>query len=218
LKPALHERPDTMATYTLFLAKGTSALAPHILLEEIGADYTTKVLSIPDKDHLSAEYLRINPRGRVPALQTSHGVLVENPAILAYLAQVHPHKNLAPAEPFAFAQAQSVNLYLAATMHVAFAHKGRGARWADDPAAIAAMQAKVPDTIAECADFIEKNLLKGPWVLGETYSMCDPYVFLAHRWMAANDISLAIYPKLEAHTHAMKQRPAVKAAMAQHGL
>lgn len=204
--------------YTLYLANGTSALAAHIVLEDIGAPYDTRTLSIPDNEHLSADYLSINPRGRVPALDTPQGVIVENPAILAYLAQNHPEKDLAPSDPFAFAQAQSVNLYLAATMHVAFAHKGRGARWADDPDAIKSMQEKVPQTITEGAQFVESHLIKGPWVLGDAYSICDAYVLLVHRWMGANDLSLDDFPKLKAHREAMLQRPAVQAAMAQQGL
>lgn len=204
--------------YDLYLAKGTSGLAVHILLEETGAPYQTTFLSIPDKEHLADTYLCLNPLGRLPTLITPDGPLTENPAILVYLAQMHPEKALLPKTPFAFAQAQSVNLFVAATMHVAFAHKGRAARWADDPGAITAMQAKVPENIAEAAQLIEDHLLKTPWVLGEAYSICDPYVFLAHRWMAANDVPLTNYPKLLAHTNAMRARPAVQRVLLQHGL
>ncbi|MFK7870561.1 MAG: glutathione S-transferase family protein [Roseobacter sp.] len=204
--------------YKLYLAKGTSGLAAHILLEEIGAPYQTRFLSIPDKEHLTDAYLSLNPRGRLPTLITPDGPITENPAILVYLAQMHPEKALLPETPYALAQAQSVNLFIAATMHVAFAHKGRAARWADDPGAIAAMQAKVPENIFEAAQLIEDHLLQTPWVLGERYSICDPYVFLAHRWMAANDVPLANTPRLLAHTDAMRARPAVQRALAQHGL
>ncbi len=204
--------------YTLYMAKGTSALAAHILLEEIGATYETQVLSIPDQDHQAPEYLAINPRGRVPALQTPHGVLTENPAILAYLAQVHPETGLAPADPFTFARAQSFCMYLAATMHPAFAHKLRGARFADDPDAIDAMKKKVPENMAECAQLIEDHLLRGPWAMGEEFSYCDPYLFLVHRWLGANGIDTVGYPKIHAHMLAMKERPSVKKVMAEHGL
>ena len=204
--------------YTLYMAKGSSALAAHILLEEIGAPYQTQVLSVPDGEHLSDTYLSVNPRGRVPAIATPHGVLTENPAILAYLAQAHPEKELAPKDPFGFATAQSANLYLASTMHPAFAHKLRGARYADSPDAITAMKDKVPANMAECARLIEDHLLQGPWVLGAKYSMCDPYFFLVHRWMAANDISTGEFPKIHAHAETMRARPATRAALEQHGL
>ncbi|MEM6590015.1 MAG: glutathione S-transferase family protein [Pseudomonadota bacterium] len=204
--------------YQLYLAKGTSGLATHILLEEIGANYETHFLSIPEGEHLAPDMLQLNPRGRLPTLVTPQGPLAENPAILAYLSHAHPEHNLMPIEPFAFAKAQSVNLYLAATLHVAFAHKARARRWADEANAVAAMQAKVPKNIAEGADFIETHLLAGPWVLGADFSACDAYVFLAHRWMAATGVNLAHYPKLAAHTEAMRARPAVARALEQHGL
>jgi glutathione S-transferase len=204
--------------YILYLAKGTSGLAAHIVLEELGLPYETRFLSIAAGEHLEPAYLALNPRGRLPTLVTPQGPLTENPAILAYLAQAHPEAALMPTDPFGFAQAQSVNLYLAATMHVAFAHKARATRWADAPDAVKAMQAKVPANIAECAAFIEAHLLEGPWVLGEAFTVCDAYVFLAHRWMAANDVSLTDYPKLASHTARMQERTAVQRAMAQHDL
>jgi glutathione S-transferase len=145
-------------------------------------------LIIPDKEHLAPDYFGINPRGRVPTLITPQGPLAENPAILAYLAQTHPEKRRAPTDPFPFAKTRSVNLYLASTLHVVFSDKAHAARWADDPDANRAMQAKVPANIAEAAQFADEHLLQGPWVLGEAYSFCDPYVFLVHRRMAASGI------------------------------
>lgn len=204
--------------YTLHLARGTSGLAAHIVLEEIGAPYQTRFLSIPDKEHLSPDYLAINPRGRLPTLVTKKGALAENPAILAYLAQSHPDAGLMPTDPFAFAQAQSTNLYIASTMHVAFAHKARGARWADDAGAITAMQQKVPENVRECAQFIEDHLLHGPWALASGYSVCDAYLFLAHRWMAANDVPLHDFRKLAAHTEALRARGAVQRVLKAHWL
>jgi glutathione S-transferase len=53
----------------------------------------------------------------------------------------------------------------------------RGQRWADDPAAIAAMQRKVPQSVGACFELIERDMLKGPWVMGEAYTICDPYLF-----------------------------------------
>src|SRR5205085_1716281 len=106
----------------------------------------------------SPEYLKINPKGRVPVLVTERGILSENPAILAYVAQTHPAAKLAPLDdPWAFAQLQSVNSYLCATVHVAHAHKFRGSRWADDPGALEAMKKKVPQSVGECFALIENE-------------------------------------------------------------
>src|ERR687886_1496416 len=96
----------------LFYAVGTCALASHITLEEAGAEYETVRLDFAAGDQRKPEYLKVNPKGRVPALITDRGVLTETPAILAYIAQVFPKAKLAPLDdPFDFAQVQSFNSY-----------------------------------------------------------------------------------------------------------
>src|SRR5262249_8401130 len=99
--------------YKLYYAPGTCALASHIALEEAGADYTAVRLDFKANQQQSPDFLKLNPKGRVPALVTDRGILTENPAILAYIAQTFPAANLAPLDdPFAFAQVQSINSYL----------------------------------------------------------------------------------------------------------
>jgi glutathione S-transferase len=132
----------------LYYAPHTCALASHVALEEAGADYSTVRISFVAKEQQSPDYLAVNPKGRVPALVTDRGVLTETPAMLAYVAQSFPQARLAPlADPFAFAQVQAFNSYLCSTVHVAHAHRMRGYRWVDDPAAIAEMQRKVPQSV-----------------------------------------------------------------------
>src|SRR5215471_12145471 len=157
--------------FKLYYAPGTCALASHIALEEVGADYKAERLNFKANQQNSPDYLAINPKGRVPALATDQGVLTETPAILAFIAQSFPNAGLAPFDdPFAFAQVQPFNSYLCSTVHVAHAHRMRGNRWADDPAAIAEMKRKVPQSVGAAYDLIEQDMLKGPWVMGETYS------------------------------------------------
>ena len=87
----------------------------------------------------------------MPASVTDRGALTETPAMLAYVAQSFPQARLAPlTDPFAFAQVQAFNSYLCSTVHVAHAHRMRGQRRADDPAAIAEMQRKVPQSVGAC--------------------------------------------------------------------
>ncbi|HEY6879256.1 MAG TPA: glutathione S-transferase N-terminal domain-containing protein, partial [Polyangiales bacterium] len=127
---------------TLLYAPNTASLAVHIALEESGADYQLKKVDFARKEQTSAEYLAINPKGRVPALVTERGVLTETPAILLFIAQSFPQAGLAPLDDlWQLAQLQAFNAYLCATVHVAHAHRVRGTRWADEPAAIEAMAA-----------------------------------------------------------------------------
>src|SRR5689334_22562631 len=117
----------------LYYAANSCALASHIALEQSGAAYEARRVDFSKNEQRSADYLRINPKGRVPALITERGILTETPAILAFIAQSFPRAKLAPLDDlYAFAQVQSFNSYLCSTVHVAHAHRVRGYRWADD--------------------------------------------------------------------------------------
>ena len=200
----------------LFYASDTCSLASHIALEDAGADYSTARISFANDEQRKPEYLAINPKGRAPALVTDKGVLTETPAILAFIAQSFPQARLAPLDdPFGFAEVQAFNSYLCSTLHVAHAHRMRGNRWADDPAAIAAMQRKVPESVASCYQLIEEKMLRGPWVMGETYTICDPYLFTLAQWMELDGVDPARLPKVSDHRRRMSERPAVRKAIAQ---
>ncbi|NMU93742.1 glutathione S-transferase, partial [Achromobacter ruhlandii] len=148
-----------MSRWTFYTAPGTCALATHIALQEAGAEFDVVKLDFGAGQQQSPEFLRVNPKGRVPALATEHGVLTETPALLAYVAQRFPAAGLAPLDdPFAFARLQELNSYLASTAHVAHAHKRRGARWADDPAAHEALRAKGPATMTAVAPCPESQV------------------------------------------------------------
>jgi len=199
----------------LFWAPHTCALASHIALEEAGAHYTLARVDFRANEQRTPPYLAINPKGRVPALVTDRGTLTETPAILAFVAQSFPKALLAPLEdPFAFAKAQAFNSYLCSTVHVAHAHRIRGYRWADDPAAIKEMQKKVPQTVSECFALIERDMLAGPWVMGEAYTICDPYLFTLSQWLQADGVDIAGFPKVADHSRRMSARPAVLKAIA----
>lgn len=199
----------------LYYVPETCALASHIALEEAAADYTVERMSFRTGDQNRPAYLAVNPKGRVPALVTDRGVLTETPAILAYVAQSHPAAALAPlADPFAFAQVQAFNSYLCSTVHVAHAHRMRGTRWADDPAAIREMQRKAPEAVTECFALIERGMLAGPWVMGEHYTICDAYLFTLARWLEADRADLARLPRVLDHRRRVAERPAVQRAMA----
>lgn len=202
----------------LFYSKGSSALAPHILLTEVGADFEAVEVSIPEGKHLKPDFLRRNPKGRVPVLETPDGNLTENPAILEYIAASYPSANYLPSGTFAQAQARSLAAYLCATAHVAFAHKQRGRRWARAQASLKDMQDLVPSNLEECAKFLEADLAFAPWALGATYCFCDPYLLLLERWLTAAGVDLDAYPRLAAHREAMLARPATQAVLSEHGL
>jgi glutathione S-transferase len=199
----------------LYYSPGSCALASHIALQEAGAAYTAERIDFKSKQQSSAEYLAVNPKGRVPSLVTDRGILTETPAILAFIAQSFPQAKLAPLEdPFAFAQAQAFNLYLCSTVHVAHAHRGRGYRWASEEASFADMKRKIPETVGACFALIERDMFRGPWVMGETYTVCDPYLFTLAQWLEGDGVDLSTLPKVIDHRKRMSERPAVRKVLA----
>jgi glutathione S-transferase len=200
----------------LYYAADTCSLASHIALEDAGAEYSTVRISFAAEQQRQPEYLAINPKGRVPALVTDSGVLTETPAMLAFIAQRFPQAKLAPLDdPFWFAQVQAFNSYLCSTLHVAHSHRMRGNRWADDAAAIASMQRKVPDSVASCYQLIEEHMLGKPWVMGETYTICDPYLFTIAQWLEQDGVDPSRFPKVIDHRRRMSERPQVRKAIAE---
>jgi glutathione S-transferase len=199
---------------TLYYAPNSCALATHIALEEAGAQYETVRVDFARNAQRDPEYLRLNPKGRVPSLVTESGVLTETPALLLYIAQRYPDADLAPLnDPFALARMQAFNSYLCSTVHVAHAHRVRGSRWADDPAAIEAMKRKVPESVGACFDLIEHEMLEGPWVFGDRYSISDGYLFTVAQWLEADGVDPARLPRVADHRRRMSERPAVRRAL-----
>jgi glutathione S-transferase len=202
----------------LYYAPGTCALASHIALEEAGADFAAVRLDFSKNEQTKPDYLAINPKGRVPALVTDRGTLTENVAILAYVAQRYPDAKLAPiSDPFAFADIQAFNSYLSSTVHVAHAHGRRGYRWASDQSSFDDMKRKLPESMGACIDLIEREMLKGPWVMGETYTICDPYLFTIAEWIEGDGLDPKRFPKMHDHRTRMYDRPAVKRTLAAQG-
>ena len=199
----------------LYYGVGTCALASHIALEEAGAKYDAVRVNLAAGEQRKPEYLAVNPKGRVPALVTDQGILTETPAILVFISQTFPQAKLAPLDnPFSLAEVQSFNSYLCSTVHVAHAHRTRPQRWADDDAALAAMKSKVPQNVGDCFDLIERQMIKGPWVMGDTYTISDPYLFTVAGWLEGDSVDITRYPKVNEHRRRMSERPAVQRALA----
>jgi glutathione S-transferase len=200
---------------TLYYAPNTCALASHIALEHAGASYRTVRVDFASQQQRSADYLRVNPKGRVPSLVTERGTLTETPAILQFIAQRHPQAQLAPLDdPFELARMNAFNSYLCSTVHVAHAHRMRGYRWTDDPAALEALKKKVPQSVGECFELVENEFFVGPWVLGERYSVSDSYLFTLAQWLEADGVDPARFPKVADHRARMRADPVVARVIA----
>ena len=201
---------------TLYYAPNTCAFAAHVVLEDAKAIYNTVRIDFQKEQQRSDEYKKVNPKERVPALLTPHGILTETSAIMLYIAQEHPEMNLIPKDNYGLAIAQSFNAYLASTVHVAHAHKHRGLRWATEEQALNNMTNKVKENMTACGNFIEKHLRKGPWVLGKDYSICDPYLAVITRWFGDDNVDTSNLPRIMDHNRLIKERHSMKTVTAIH--
>jgi glutathione S-transferase len=201
--------------FTLYYAANTCSLAVHIALEDAGAGYELRRIDFTSTEQQSPDYLKVNPKARVPAMVTPHGILTETPAMLAFIAQSFPEAALAPLnDAFAFAQLQSFNSYLCSTLHVAHAHRMRGYRWAYEASSFIDMQRKVPESVSACYDLIETRMLRGPWVMGNNYTIADPYLFTLAQWLEDDGVNPERIPRVIEHRYRMADQPGVKRAIA----
>lgn len=205
------------ASLTLYYAPGTCALATQLALEYAAAPYEAVRLDFQAQQQRSPEYLKLNPKGRVPALLTPQGVLTETPALLQYVAQSFPQAKLAPLDDaFLLAKMNEFNTYLCSTVHVNHAHLKRGHRWVepDDQHALEAMKKKVPQTMADSFTLIEEQMFQGPWVLGERFSTSDLYLFTIARWLEGDSVDVRRFPRVADHMQRMEAQPQVKKVLA----
>ncbi|WP_282121293.1 glutathione S-transferase family protein [Ruegeria atlantica] len=195
----------------LYYAPRTISIAVAIALEEADLDYEAVRLDFAEGDQTKPAYKQINPKGRVPALAVDGGILTETGALLEYVATVAPDANLVPADPVMAARMREVMYYLASTMHVNHAHKLRGARWADKKASWKDMTGKVAQTMTTSCEYIVSNGLRGPFVLGDTVSLADAYLYVVCSWLEGDGVDVSAFPKILAFREAMEARASVQA-------
>ena len=199
---------------TLHYAPGTVAIAVAIALDEAGLDYRTRRLDFAAAEQRGPDHLALNPKDRVPVLETDRGAITETSAILDYIAALAPEAALVPEDAFVAAHMRSVMTYLASTMHVNHAHKMRGARWASLPASFEDMAANVTRTMTVSTAYIEAHAFMGPFVCGDRISLADPYLHVVGRWVGGDGVDLDVFPRFAAFQAAMSARPSVRKAVA----
>ena len=180
---------------TLYFSPGSSSMAPHIALHETGASFEAKPLSLARKDTRTAEFLAINPNGKVPVLLVDGRVLTEVAGILFYLARAFPSAGLLPAGDIeAEAQVISWMSYITSTIHPA---RRQGLEHAREVYAVA-----------------DKRLGKNDWAVGGRYSIADIHLFrLYWRFRSSLEPEPGTFPNIEAHYARMMARPAVQRAI-----
>jgi glutathione S-transferase len=193
-----------------YYAPGSISLAVHIMLEMSGLEYESIAIDFSQKQQRSESFLAINPLGRVPALETEHGVISEALAILNYIdARVQStavdSQYIAAKSVYLTAQVDAFNAFMASTVHVAHAHLWRAERWVDSESAKEDMAHKVPQNLIDHFSLIEEHWLMGDWVQGGQLTSSDLYLFTISRWLKADGVEIAQFKKVHAHFLRMAQ-------------
>jgi glutathione S-transferase len=203
---------------TLYYSPGACSLAPHIVLEELGVPYEAVRISTAEGQQRSPEYLRINPRGRVPTLVADGKVLVENVAILAFLGGGFAHKGLWPEKTWDQAQALSMMAWLADTVHPAYAHLFRPERYVQGEAHMAAVKEGGRKAFGDCLAEIDRLLAGRKWAVGGRFSVLDAYLLVFYRWGNRNGFAVRDLANYTALVGRVLARPAVRKVMAGEGI
>jgi glutathione S-transferase len=203
---------------TFYYAPGSSSMASHIALEEAGAEYEGRLVNESKGEQRTEAYLKINPRGKVPALRLDDGtVITENIAIQTYVARTHPQAKLLPSDPVTEARALSLMSFFASSVHVAFGHIWRPERYTDEQLAFDGIRAKGRQSfLAYCKEI--DGLLAGKEWFFDQFSTVDAYGFVFYTWSKLIDLPMQEFENYTAHKNRMLNRPAVRRTLEQEGI
>jgi len=198
----------------LYFSPGACSMSPHIVLREIGAPFEAE--RIDGRTHLTASgknYYDINPKGSVPCLVLDDGqVLTEGAVIVQYLADHAPGASLAPkAGTMERYRLQEWLNFIATDLH-----KGLSPLY--NPKLPDEIVRQVKERFGQRLDFVEKQLAKGPFLMGEQFTVADAYLFTIVSWGKRFNIDLGKWPALTAFMEKMRARPAVQATLKAEGL
>ena len=176
----------------LYYAPGASSMSCHIALEEIGIDYESQAISFATNEQRSPEYLKVNPHGRVPALVTDGGILLENTAILYYLSATYAPQ-LMPSDPLQRAYAIALMAWFSNHVHPAFRHVMRPERYATDRKVFDHLKAVGRDNFLDALEEINAIVGKkklAQWILGDQFTVVDAYALVFYGWGKRIDLPM----------------------------
>lgn len=218
------------AMITLHYHPSNASFAPHAVLRELGVPFRLQWVDRAQGAHKSAAYLALNPNGQIPVLEDGDLVLYETAAILLHLADTHPAAGLLPPlGSAARAQAYKWLVWMTNTLQAAVLLYFYPDRWVDagQDAAAAQLKSHAQAKVMDCLRQLDAHLAGtrrdkaegGPWMLGEAYSVLDPFAFMLCRWTRGFATGAAReHPHLGPYLQRMLQRPALQATIAAEGL
>jgi glutathione S-transferase len=200
---------------TLYFAPQTCARVTLTALEEVGAPFETRLVAFLAGEHRSPEFLAVNPSGKVPALVTDDGVIVQNGAILSYLAEVHPDAGLLPHRPDPAGRAAVLAelLRCSSDLHPLVTRFVMPQLMTAEEAGAPAIRARAREGLEFQLAPLAERLGRQDWCLEEGWSVADAY--LAWIWfrITGTGFSADGFPTLAAHFERASARPSARAAL-----
>lgn len=198
----------------LYYSPGACSLSPHIALREAGLTFDLEQVNLKEKTTKSGDdYLKINPKGYVPALKLDNGyVLTEGPAIVQYIADQRPKLNLAPenGSPERY-QLQEWLTYIGTEIHKTFSPLF-------NPATPEDYKAIAKESLAKRFSYVDEKLKGRDYLTGSHFTVADAYLFTVTNWANFVQIDLSPYPNLKAFQARVAARPKVQEALKAEGL
>jgi glutathione S-transferase len=192
----------------LYYHPGACSLAPHIVARALGLNIELVKIDRQKRTEHGADFLAINPKGYVPALQLADGrVLTEGPVIAQYLADLKPDAGLVPrAGSFERYRVQEMLGYINCELHKAHAPLFSAAT--PD-----ATREQVKRELTQRYALIEKQLVSSPFIVGERFTIADAYLFTIASWAGFLKLDLSSFPALGAYMARIAERPEVVSAL-----
>ncbi|WP_105440626.1 glutathione S-transferase family protein [Neorhizobium sp. T25_13] len=198
----------------LFYSPGACSLASHIALEETGRPFRPVKTLLSENQHLTPEYLAINPRAKVPALIAPDGrVITENTAILTFIALTSPDAGLFPADILDQTLCISQMAWFSNTPHIFQRAKFRPYRFVERKEIYDDVRSKAVSSYWESMQEIDGLIAGNEWIMGDRYTVVDPYALVFYGWGRSNGLPMDTLKSFTRHHNQMRERAAVRAAL-----
>jgi len=194
---------------TLYYAPHTCSLAPYITLTEAGADFRVEAISLRRKQQFSAEYLKINPKHKVPTLVVDGRAMTENVAIHSWIARNFPNANLLPADPWEELQALSLHSWCSGGIHPYLARVNNPIKTCDAPGAEARVNAIATEALHENFAIADGMLAGCSWFF-DHFTTPDAHFFWCARRAQELKVDISSYSNVMGHFSRMRARPSVR--------
>ncbi len=203
----------------LYYYPSNASFAPHVCLEEAGADYELILVDRSVDGHKSADYKRLNPSGRIPTLIDGELVLFETAAICLHIADKYPQHGLSPAPGGAARSTFHKWLfYLATTVQTELLIWFYPERYADTDDGKAAVKAGALARLRDMMDIMNDAVGPGPWLMGDQFTLLDPYLLMLCRWSNMAGSGPRERSNLNPYLDRVLARPSVARVIEQEGI